>query len=350
MNSKKHIEIKNVIGEKDERSINFVLNKLVSMNYFIRPMLPVTPAEKYHAMIVTIDSLDFDSPGHKNAFINNLLESLKNNLLPKSEIDWIDKKDKRLCHWLWFHLHEKYNMPASGNYKNETARYNEIIYFFDNLQNHNIDKITLMNALKIDWKECRNYKGYNYEWLNPKNDNQLTNVWRYLQTNSKKNPLPRPLVVNSLYCKNLYAAILASIDIWQEDFTVKETFASNMDRAFKAKDIRAKKSNKQKSQTLKLNKKTLDLLDKLTIDLGQTDHINVITQLINEKYDLINNKKQEAHTTTESELPVIDSKKIKKDTDKLSPVCNEENRKHKPKLSSFPRKKRNFVKLSSIKP
>jgi len=266
----------------DERELAWVYKKVRQFKpYTDKELIPVTNDEYFKAILKFLDGRHFKNITERNNYVRRVKAECKASLLPMHEFKWIDKKDDRLCQWLWLNLNKSHGLKASINSSNEIVRYKDIIRHFDSIPKSTYEKLVFINELRISWESKSNIRVADYQWLDKKNHTQCRWAFHYLEKKSGDQDSPY-FIEQSNSCPNLYAMVMASIDLWEATDIDRSAFAKKMDLAWKQKQTRAKIKKREEGLKLKLTKKYLLMLDDVS-ELYEHKNVSKTLELLIKK-------------------------------------------------------------------
>lgn len=267
---------------------------------------------------------DFD----RETFIDRTIKLADTYLLPDSEINWIDKSNKRLINWLWMITNSNFNYsnfisyldrpkvsyisnlePLSYKANNDQfiadsineniyqkyglsqnpqcteEMYELILKFLDFILIPTNYKRELIEKLKVKWIEISNFE--KFTWLNINKLEQHAWALDYID-NYRKNECNLMLGLRPTSSERYYEYFISCIDSWQTTNDTKELFFIKIKKAWNQKKHRDKLGDK-KPYSFNLSSTTKKNLDELSTKLGR--HKNeILEELINTKYQQVTNK------------------------------------------------------------
>lgn len=193
----------------------------------------------------------FASSQNPDGLIQGVLDQEKNLLIPDECFKWIDKNDDRLLIWLLIQI-PKYNntqplqfqipIHFTGFIPSEQRR-NEFILALDCWNATANYKQQSLNNLKMQWGQVT-AEDKQTKFLDPKDQDQLTWAWEYLNKDFKALSHLKP--INT---KEFYVAVMSSIDNMHVQHPAeKKLFIEKMKKTWSQKKYRgSEKAKKMKS-------------------------------------------------------------------------------------------------------
>ncbi|MEO9274498.1 hypothetical protein ABFY09_06530 [Marinomonas sp. 5E14-1] len=191
-------------------------------------------------------------------YATQMRSAFKATQLSIQHFRWVDKKDERLCNWLWCYLKKTTSQTEPEEaVKNEsllllsakafqierdttTERQSDILNAFYHGEATASQQQEIMELLKAKWHEIRQDVSVT-NWLE---DNNLTHwswAWSYLQNNTQR-PLEQAWLPNNDVEKR--AAVIATLDL-SDNVDRKALVIDKMKKAWSQKKFREKSSGKK---------------------------------------------------------------------------------------------------------
>lgn len=200
---------------------------------------------------------DINSREDNINIINHLREKIERNLVKHSEIEWIDKENKRLLTFIINLLIKNYDLIIkSGLHINHFEYFLSII---DNLEITIGEKVTTLNSIRNYWSTHMVSKNET-KWIDINNQEQIEWAWNYL----KKNNLLIFLPISPFNTSEFYIYIISSFDLlgFNMNPQAKELILLKMKKTWSQKKYRDSGKIK-KPYHLPLTKSTQIQLEKL---------------------------------------------------------------------------------------
>jgi hypothetical protein len=221
-------------------------------------------------------------------FASQMRTAFKATQLASNYFRWIDKKDERLCNWVWCYLKSKTKKTEAG-LEQETSK--ESSFFLlaektfstdrDNAADRHIDILDafyngeadtqqqqdLLEELKAKWQEIR-FNETIVNWLEENNPSQWTWAWSYLQ-NITQRPLEQAWIPANAIEKK--AVVIATIDL-SDNVDRKALIIDKMKKAWSQKKFREKSSGKKPysiSMTLNTKQKLNALAEEKNMKINE---------------------------------------------------------------------------------
>ncbi|QRV22439.1 hypothetical protein [Marinomonas foliarum] len=242
-----------------------------------------------------LESLINKNRAPKN-FASQMRTAFRSTQLPSSYFRWIDKKDERLCNWLWCHLKRLTKKPeldtADTNnslqllsnkafiIERETPaeRQSDVLTaFYDGEADHKQQQ-DILEALKVKWQEIQTNNTL-INWLEENNPAQWHWAWSYLQ-NITQRPLEQAWIPTSDTEKK--AAVIATIDL-SDNVDRKVLIIDKMKKAWSQKKFREKSSGK-KPYSISMTLNTKQKLNALAEDRNMKIN-EMIEYLVRSEYN-----------------------------------------------------------------
>ena len=221
-------------------------------------------------------------------FSTQMRTAFKSSQLPSSYFRWIDKKEERLCNWVWCYLksitknleaeseqdpkRENQFLLLSGKAfnterNNAADRHIDILDAFYNGEADIQQQQDLLEELKAKWQEIR-FNETIVNWLEENNPSQWTWAWSYLQ-NITQRPLEQAWIPTSEAEKK--AAVIATIDL-SDNVDRKALIIDKMKKAWSQKKFREKSSGRKPysiSMTLNTKQKLNALAEEKNMKINE---------------------------------------------------------------------------------
>jgi len=191
-------------------------------------------------------------------FASQMRSAFKATQLPIQHFRWVDKKDERLCNWLWCYLKK-----ATSQAEPEEAVKNESLMLLsakafqierDTAAERQIDILDafyhgeatasqqqeILELLKAKWHEIRQDISVT-NWLEDNNPTHWSWAWSYLQNNTQR-PLEQAWLPSNDMEKR--AAVIATLDL-SDNVDRKALVIDKMKKAWSQKKFREKSSGKK---------------------------------------------------------------------------------------------------------
>lgn len=221
-------------------------------------------------------------------FASQMRTAFKASQLPSTYFRWIDKKDERLCNWLWCYLKTTSKRPASESEQDQTKaplfsllsekafnternnvadRHLDILDAFYNGEADTQQQQELLEALKAKWQQIR-FDETIVSWLEENNSIQWIWAWSYLQ-NITQRPLKQAWIPTTEAEKK--AAVIATIDL-SDNVDRKALVIDKMKKAWSQKKFREKSSGRKPysiSMTLNTKQKLNALAEEKNMKINE---------------------------------------------------------------------------------
>ena len=242
-----------------------------------------------------LESLINKNRAPKN-FASQMRTAFRSTQLPSSYFRWIDKKDERLCNWLWCYLkrlskkpeldtddaHNSLQLLSNKAFiiERETAaeRQTDILTAFYDGEADQKQQQDILETLKVKWQDVQS-RNTLINWLEENNPTQWRWAWSYLQ-NITQRPLEPAWVPHSDTEKK--AAVIATIDL-SDNVDRKELIIDKMKKAWSQKKFREKSSGKKPysiSMTLNTKQKLNALAEEKNMKINE-----MIEYLVRSEYN-----------------------------------------------------------------
>lgn len=227
--------------------------------------------------------------------ISEYLYECERQLIPNEYLDWIEPKNKRQCNFIWKTLHiqgylnDITMVPSQGN----SNKHSIIIKALDRITQPNDEKRKVIIELRRQWSNQTSYKGFKYDWLNEKSVLQCEKAIDFLSkkmSDKCKHFYFKPPLVEDGDELNDYYKFLASVDLWECIPSEKESFHDMIkDSARKWSTEKPKPKPKKNSSIVKVtDKKSLSMLEEITIEIGAKNKRDALKTVILEKHATLN--------------------------------------------------------------
>lgn len=227
--------------------------------------------------------------------VGQMRSAFRATQLTLGDFKWLDKKDERLCNWVWGYLkrylenadtfsdpsHPPLSLLSATAFKTEKSnvydRSTDVVNaFYDGEANYDQQQ-GIIDFLKSQWLKVYQDKSI-IHWLEEDNTEQWIWAWSYLQ-----NITDRPLInawdpINDMDKK---AAFIATLDL-SDNPDRKALIIDKMKKAWSQKKFREKTSGKRPysiSMTLKVKQKLDALAEEKGLKINET-----IAELIEKEY------------------------------------------------------------------
>lgn len=244
-------------------------------------------------------------------YIQKMTDAANGRLIPEKELEWIDRRDERLCYWIWsilrlavnnyeahsdglelsfdqYNLDRPYlNFELNGLPLTARERYDLIIKFFDVTTATIEQKRRILNGLRHDWERVYSTE----KFLRPNSDEEGYGAWLWnYVTSNEEYPIQHWFLPQPKKPDDMFKAAVAAFDVWGEDTSTKKLFIIRMKKAWSQKKHRmaiAKKNKKSYNFTLTTSTKAL--LDEMANTTGHSRN-EVLERLIKLGHSKLNNK------------------------------------------------------------
>lgn len=261
-----------------------------------------------------INNLFLDLENHPNINVNvkkkilDLKRDVELELIPDNNLNWISKKDKRLCYFIWSYLRLAnkdviYNIITNGgsifqstyliaNYvifrdhtlandsiyielglndkpSNIDDIHSLIINYIDDVNLKRNEKEKLLNNMYIHYSRVE--MNHNHHWINKNDNEQLEWIIKYMYKNSMSiNFMP-------LNEEQRYYTIVSALDLWGT--SDNDSFIKKMKKTWQQYKYRFNSKNEE----IKLKKSIIKKLNLISNHYSK-NHSEVIEILVAEKY------------------------------------------------------------------
>jgi hypothetical protein len=282
--------VTDIISENaSERELVWVYKRIYKFTPYSTRPVPSTDTEYYEEISRILDRTHFNDIADRVQYIQTIKTECALNLLPKQEFAWIDPKNDRLCHWLWFSLMTPGKLATSINSSSNQKKKRDIVFFFDALKKSRFEKLKMLEELRKTWQKLSDHLVSDYRWLDSKNNLQCDWAISYLKK-KQTDPLFPTYIVEPHYCKNTYTEIMATIDLHEAERADTSKLAEKMKVAWAQKKARGNIKQAASKVTPKLRQKTLLMLESISTTYK---HKN-----INETLELLIKKENERLTNS----------------------------------------------------
>ncbi|WP_111637198.1 hypothetical protein [Marinomonas shanghaiensis] len=274
---------------KSERECAFYADYLLSniRSASIRNLRGNTHTERVKKLNEELDNLVKKNRAPKN-FASQMRSAFKSTQLPTSHFRWIDKKDERLCNWVWCYL-KSHTKKRDASQEHETTQENKFVMLSDKAFSTERDNVTdrvmdilnafydgeadaqqqqdLLDDLKAKWQSIR-FNETIVHWFEENNPSQWAWAWSYLQ-NITQRPLEQAWIPTSNAEKK--AAVIATIDL-SDNVDRKALVIDKMKKAWSQKKFREKSSGKKPysiSMTLNTKQKLNALAEEKNMKINE---------------------------------------------------------------------------------
>ncbi|MEP0071853.1 MAG: hypothetical protein ABJE79_04060 [Marinomonas sp.] len=204
-----------------------------------------------------LDGLIKKNRAPKN-FASQMRSAFKATQLPIQHFRWVDKKDERLCNWLWCYLKKATSQTEPEEVvKNESLlllsakafqierdtaaeRQIDILDAFYHGEATASQQQEILELLKAKWHETRQDVSVT-NWLEDNNPTHWSWAWSYLQNNTQR-PLEQAWLPSNDMEKR--AAVIATLDL-SDNVDRKALVIDKMKKAWSQKKFREKSSGKK---------------------------------------------------------------------------------------------------------
>ena len=258
-----------------------------------------------------------------NGLIRELREAFQGTQLSSDKFAWFDKKNERLCNWVWCFLNQKimnenddsYStepfvkgdntfyagvytdeipeirlsiQPFSDHPSNVSERLASIKKSFENGEAGAEGQSQIIELIKLVWEDVylNKYSSAFVNWLDSSNQAQCEWAWDYFQGIDNRELRSFFLTWIPHDDKEKAAAMIAAVDMGVlKNLERTELFLSKMKRAWSQKKFRDKSDGKKAysiNMTLKTKKRLDELAEHHDLKLNE-----VIAKLIKKEHDLI---------------------------------------------------------------
>lgn len=236
--------------------------------------------------------------------VMKLLEDAKRRLLHLSEFDWLKSSD-RACYFVWANLyqyafasHPKHPsfVPSKGELdtlalcysqmelnmspSNTKERYEEVVKFFDRVNQPLSWQRDLMTYLKLKWGEIFKVSKP-FSWLK-EDEEQCRWAWEYLTKPDIELNRPQSFGFNPTGVKEMYLAIYGLFDSWDVNKDLKRLFLIDFRNAWQQKKHRDNRQGKT-ACNLVIRIEVKEMLDKMAVSRGVKLN-QLIETLIEQEY------------------------------------------------------------------
>lgn len=314
---------------KDSRFIQSCCRVLLTKGFQLNTSFD-SPVEGARIINEFIASREIEQK-EKDRMALSLIDEAEQRLLSLDELSWI-KDDERACYFVWasIYLNRYYSDPnhpttaspvqpptddlyryapynptattpsptpqyafpysklgLKDNPSNSMERFNEVVKYFDRIQQPNKWKLDLIAHLKDAWGQIFSSRKP-FPWLEKDNDEQCRWAWEYMKKNdgySRLKPMNYRLTPTST--AEIYIAIYGVYDTWNVAPDTKRLFSIDFNKAWQQKKLRDGRQGK-KACSLVLHEDVKLKLDELAktrkVTLSQ-----LVEQLIEKEHRLKDN-------------------------------------------------------------
>jgi len=256
-----------------------------------------SPAERLKKLNEELDNLIKKNRAPQN-FSLQMRAAFKSTQLPSSYFRWLDKKDERLCNWLWCYLKSKTKKTETDPEQdatqeselhllsekafntergNASERQGDVLNAFYDGEADAQKQQDIIEHLKNKWQEIRPSESI-IQWLEDNNPSQWAWAWSYLQ-NITQRPLEPAWTPNSESEKK--AAVIATIDL-SDNVDRKALVIDKMKKAWSQKKFREKSTGK-KPYSISMTLNTKQKLNALAEEKGMKIN-DMIEYLVSNEY------------------------------------------------------------------
>ncbi|GGN28906.1 MULTISPECIES: hypothetical protein [Marinomonas] len=274
---------------RSERECAFYTDYLLSSirSASLKNLRGDTHTERVKKLNEELDNLVKRNRAPKN-FATQMRSAFKATQLPSSYFRWIDKKDERLCNWIWCYL-KSHTKKREANQEQGVIQENTFLLLSekafsterDNVSDRLVDVLNafydgeadaqqqqdLLDELKTKWQSIR-FNETIVQWLEDNNPAQWAWAWSYLQ-NITQRPLEQAWIPTSNTEKK--AAVIATIDL-SDNVDRKALVIDKMKKAWSQKKFREKSSGKKPysiSMTLNTKQKLNALAEEKNMKINE---------------------------------------------------------------------------------
>lgn len=224
------------------------------------------------------------------------------NLLPLDELAWF-KDEERTCYWVWVTVANSrylaspdrpvaqyrenqrcamsyHELQLKTNPSSSKERFGELVKFFDRVDQPLKWQQDLLSSLKNDWTRIYTARKP-FTWLEKNNEEQIRWAWEYLNKDNYVFNKPRIYRLYPTCIKEMYLAIYAAFDSWDERFQLKRLFLNDFNKAWQQKKHRDSRQGK-KVCNLVLREEVKQKLDDMAAARGMKLNQFVETLIENE--------------------------------------------------------------------
>lgn len=291
--------VKQIKGD-DQRLVESCMRFLVKKG-FLATALVDSGNEGAKIINQLIGSLEYDA-AEKNQLVHELLSEAKQTLLRLEEFDWLHNND-RACFWAWRTISQPWtpivqynqlnnflaihplpynNLNLKLNPASSKERLEEIVKFFDRIEQPLPWKKLLLDALKAEWAKIYGVRKP-FTWLKADDSEQCEWAWNYISTSNPTSDFSTPSTcgLTPVNQKERYLAIYAAYDCWNTHPDTKKIFCLNFNKAWHQKKHRDSRQGK-KACNLVLTSEAKAKLDQMAQEQGITLNRLVETLIENE--------------------------------------------------------------------
>lgn len=215
---------------------------------------------------------------------------IKKHRITDEDLVWIDKKNIRLCNWIWYLFHSNThikvtqrntikNIRLNTNSNTHAERYISIIDFFKTSDYAREDKISLINKLKFIWSEkIITYRKIT-DFIEEKNIKQ--SVWAHNYIVKTFKPRFNRYYFNINSEKDYYYIVICYFDGIDNVYEKNDKF-TKLKQAWSQKKYR-EDNNGKKSYSFNMSIDIANKLDVLSIYSNRSKNY-IVEELINNEY------------------------------------------------------------------
>lgn len=242
--------------------------------------------------------------------IDNYIRICNQCLIPDEYIAWIDKKNIRLCNFIWLFLQNQGFLKDITLHaiRSNSDKHYIIIRALDMLPEKMPLKIELINNINNAWLVGVDYPGWCYDWLDKRNELQCKKAIDFLskKVSDKSNAYSKPPLVQDGNELSDYYKFLASVDVWIATPTVKQVFCKKItDAARKWKTpeqkralSRLRKKAKENSHVILKDKRTIKIVRSLQTKMAHETLEETLKYIVNEYVALVETSSVESSETS----------------------------------------------------
>ena len=282
-----------VVSTQNIRHCRYFLNYLAQSGFQL-PLGNTSTADGCCAIINGSLLSHFPREEDRKGFIKDMEQHCHEELIDIENFEWLQKND-RACYWAWGYLRTAgdqafgYAPPAApsplfyerlGLAKAPSStkeRFDTIVDFFDMWNEQTSFKLETLQFIKSNWVNV--FSGIKpFKWLDKDDESQCKWTIIYLQ----KAGIPL-WFLQPVGNAELYHAIIAAYDLWQEHPDTKKLFHIKISKAWSQKKHRDSLVGKKPLNTY-LKEETKQKLDALSVHHDKKMH-EVLERIIREEYD-----------------------------------------------------------------
>lgn len=227
--------------------------------------------------------------------INNHIKTCHQSLIPDEYLTWLDKKNLRLCNFVWLYLKGTglFNEVTLDAVKANSNKHYIVIRALDMLPKKMPFKIELINNIHNAWLVGIDYPGWRYDWLDIRNELQCKKAFDFLTKKASKKSVAysKPSPIDNTPELNDYFKFLASVDVWSTFSRDKQNFYKKISDAArkwktpeqKKAQIKLKSKAKENNHILLKDKKSLKTLQIIQEKMGHKTPEETLKHIISEQ-------------------------------------------------------------------